>query len=82
MGALVRVLLKSAWGAEDPTRAAFVFQHANAFIELGHECRIFLLGEAVATMLDEVADGLEPIGWPPLRETLVETFAHRIPIHV
>ena len=45
----MRVLLKSAWGAGDPTRAAFAFQHANAFVELGHDCRIFLLGEAVLT---------------------------------
>ena len=78
----MRILLKSAWGVEDPTRASFAFQHANAFAELGHECQIFLLGEAVSTMLDEVAYELEPIGWPPLRETLADTFAHRIPIHV
>ena len=25
-----RVLIKSAWGSDDPTKAAFAFLHANA----------------------------------------------------
>jgi predicted peroxiredoxin len=78
----VRILLKSAWGADDPTKAAFAFQHANAFVELGHDAQIFLLADAVAVMRDDVANELLPIGWPPLRETLERTFAHRVPIHV
>jgi predicted peroxiredoxin len=37
-----RVLIKSAWGSDDPTKAAFPFLHANAFVEAGHEVQIFL----------------------------------------
>jgi uncharacterized protein involved in oxidation of intracellular sulfur len=78
----MRILLKSAWGSDDPTKASFPFLHANAFTELGHETQIFLLGEAVNVMRDEVADAIVPVGWPPLRETLRATIEHQIPIHV
>jgi predicted peroxiredoxin len=44
----MKVLLKSAWGSDDPTKAAFAFLHANALVEHGHEAQIFLLGEAVS----------------------------------
>jgi predicted peroxiredoxin len=45
-----KVLIKSAWGSDDPTKAAFPFLHGNALAEAGHEVQIFLLGEAVAVM--------------------------------
>jgi predicted peroxiredoxin len=77
-----RILLKSAWGSDDPTKASFAFLHANAFAERGHEVQVFLLGEAVNVMRDEVANAIVPVGWPPLRETLAETVAHQIPLHI
>lgn len=44
------VLFKSAWGSDDPTKAAFPFLHCNAFAEAGHDVQVFLLGEAVSLM--------------------------------
>jgi uncharacterized protein involved in oxidation of intracellular sulfur len=79
---MARILLKSAWGSDDPTKASFPFLHANAFSEAGHEVQIFLLGEAVNVMRDEVAEAIVPVGWPPLREALRETIARGIPLHV
>src|SRR5437879_3997357 len=38
------ILIKSAWGSDDPTKAAFAFLHANAFADAGHSVQIFLLG--------------------------------------
>ncbi len=69
----MRILIKSAFGSDDPTKAAFAFIHANALAECGHEVRIFLLGEAVSLMRTPVADAVVPVGWPPLRETLAKT---------
>ena len=43
----MNVLIKSAWGSDESTKACFPFLHANAFAEAGHQVRIFLLGEAV-----------------------------------
>lgn len=34
----MKVLIKSAWGSDDPTKAAFAFLHANAFAEGVPEC--------------------------------------------
>jgi predicted peroxiredoxin len=79
---MTRILLKSAWGSDDPTKASFAFLHANAFVALGHEVQIFLLGEAVNVMRNEVANAIVPVGWAPLRETIAETVAHRIPLHI
>ena len=77
-----KVLVKSAWGSDDPTKAAFPFLHGNALAEAGHEVQIFLLGEAVSLMRTPVADAIVPVGWPPLAETLQTTMALGIPIHV
>jgi predicted peroxiredoxin len=78
----MKVLVKSAWGSDDPTKAAFPFLHANALAEAGHAPQIFLLGEAVSLMRDPVANAVVPVGWPPLAETLRATVALGIPIHV
>jgi len=43
----LRIMMKSAWGSDDPTKAAFAFLHGNALAEAGHDVQIFLLGEAV-----------------------------------
>lgn len=64
----MKVLVKSAWGSDDPTKAAFPFLHGNALAEAGHEVQIFLPGEAVSLMRT-------PVGWPPLAETLQQTIA-------
>ena len=57
----MKVLIKSAWGSDDPTKAAFAFLHANAFAEAGHEVQIFLLGEAVNLMKAEVMSSVTPV---------------------
>ena len=63
-------LVKSAWGSDDPTKAAFPFLHGNALAEASHAVQIFLLGEAVSLMRDPVANAVIPVGWPPVAETL------------
>jgi predicted peroxiredoxin len=78
----MKILFKSAWGSDDPTKAAFPFLHANAFTEAGHESQIFLLGEAVSVMRQPVANAVVPVGWPPLAEILSQTIYLKVPIHV
>jgi predicted peroxiredoxin len=78
----MKILFKSAWGSDDPTKAAFPFLHANAFAEAGHESQIFLLGEAVSVMRQPVANAVVPVGWPPLAEILSQTIYLKVPIHV
>jgi len=78
----MKILVKSAWGSDDPTKSAFAFLHANALVEAGHEAQIFLLGEAVSVMRDPVAAAIVPVGWPPLAEVLRATVGLGIPLHV
>jgi uncharacterized protein involved in oxidation of intracellular sulfur len=78
----MRVLVKSAWGSDDPTKATFPFLHANALAEAGHEVQVFLLGEAVSLMRDPVANAVIPVGWPPLAESLHKTISLGIPLHI
>jgi predicted peroxiredoxin len=78
----MKVLVKSAWGSDDPTKSAFAFLHANALAQAGHEVQIFVLGEAVSLLRDPVANAVVPVGWPPLAETLRATVGLGVPIHV
>ena len=79
--ASLKIMLKSAWGSDDPTKAAFPFSHAHALSEAGHEVQIFLLGEAVSLMRRSVADAVVPVGWPPVGELLGKVAARKIPIY-
>src|ERR1700745_130887 len=66
----LNVMMKSAWGSDHPTKAAFPFLHGLALSEAGHSVQIFLLGEAVSLMRKSVAAAVVPVGWPPLAGTL------------
>jgi predicted peroxiredoxin len=76
----LKIMMKSAWGSDDPTKAAFAFLHGLELAKAGHEVQIFLLGEAVSLMRKAVASAVVPVGWPPLSETLEQVAARKIPI--
>jgi predicted peroxiredoxin len=78
----MKVFIKSAWGSDESTKAAFAFLHANAFATAGHEVQIFLLGEAVNLMRNETKNSVTPVGWPPLSEIMQETIGHKIPLNI
>jgi predicted peroxiredoxin len=77
----LKIMMKSAWGSDDPTKAAFPFLHGHALAEAGHEVQIFLLGEAVSVMRKSVAAAVVPVGWPPLAEILDKVVAKHIQIY-
>jgi predicted peroxiredoxin len=79
--AKLKIFIKSAWGSDDPTKAAFPFLHGDALAEAGHEVQIFLLGEAVSLMRKSVANSVVPVGWPPLSEILSKIVTKKIPIY-
>jgi len=78
----MKVLIKSAWGSDESRKAAFAFLHANAFAEAGHDVQIFLLGEAVNLMKNELMNSVTPVGWPPLSEVMSKTFANKIQLNI
>lgn len=76
----LKIMMKSAWGPDDPTRAAFPFAHGLALAEAGHDVQIFLLAEATSLMRKSMVNAILPVGWPPLSETLDKVVAKHIPI--
>ncbi len=77
----LKILMKSAWGSDDPTKAAFPFSHGLALAEAGHQVQIYLLGEAVVLMRKVVADAVTPVGWPPVGEFLNKLAAKNVQIY-
>ncbi len=76
----LKIMMKTAWGSDDPTRASFAYVHGLALADAGHDVQIFLTGEATYTMRKATADAIMPVGWPPLSETLEKVVAKHIPI--
>src|SRR6201987_2017609 len=77
----LHIMMKSAWGSDDPTKAAFPFLHGLALSEAGHTVQIFLLGEAVSLMRSSVAAAVVPVGWPPLGGTLRKVADRKVQIY-
>ena len=77
----LNIMMKSAWGSDDPTKAAFPFLHGLALSEAGHTVQMFLLGEAVSLMRKSVAGAVVPVGWPPLEQTMVKVAERHVQIY-
>src|SRR4029077_2447552 len=77
----LKIMFKSAWGSDDPTKAAFAFLHGNALAEAGHTVQIFLLGEAGSLMRSSARHAVVRVGWPPLAEALTKASANKIQIY-
>ena len=76
----LKIMMKSAWGSDDPTRASFPFLHGLALAEAGHEVQIFLTGEATYLMRQATADAIQAVGWPSLKETREKIVAKQIKV--
>jgi hypothetical protein len=76
----LKIMMKSAWGSDDPTRASFAFAHGLALAEAGHEVQIFLTGEATYLMRKATVSQIFPVGWPPLSEMQQKVVARHIPV--
>lgn len=63
-----KILVHVTHGPEQPTRAALGFAVARAALEQGHRVSIFLAGDAVQLLREDVLDHLEGLGTGDLRE--------------
>jgi len=63
-----KILVHITQGLENPTRAALGFLVAKTALEEGHSVDIFLAGDAVKLMQDEVLNTLTGLGTGNLRE--------------
>lgn len=69
---MATVMTTGTYGSDDPTRAAFPLLQARAALDAGHQAEIFLAGEAVYLMKNEVADALNPVAWPNVGDLIRE----------
>ena len=77
-----KILIKSAWGSDDPTKDAFAFVHAKALAGVGHEIQILLIGEVAYLMRSVTAESVVPVGWPSVADAMRQVIAQGIPLHV
>ena len=76
----LKIMMRSSWGTDDPTRASFVFAHALALADAGHEVQIFLTADATYLMKKATADAITAIGWGSLAELREKIVAKHIPV--
>jgi predicted peroxiredoxin len=76
----LNIMMKGAWGPDDPTRASFPFLHGLALAEAGHNVQIYLLSDATALMRKSTVNAIFPVGWPPLSETMAKIVTKHIRI--
>jgi hypothetical protein len=69
---VLKIMMRSSWGTDDSTRASFVFAHALALSDAGHD--------ATYLMRKATSDAVIPIGWPPLSELREKIVAKHIPV--
>jgi predicted peroxiredoxin len=63
-----RLLIHVTHGPESPTRVALAFNVANAALDAGHRVTLFLAGDAVQLIRDDVLKNLAGLGTGNLRE--------------
>ncbi len=64
----MKILIHVTTGPENPTKAALAFLVARTAIEEGHTVTIFLAGDAVQLIRDNVLDNLAGLGTGKLRD--------------
>ncbi len=66
---MAKILINVTHGPEHPTRAALGFLVGKAAVEDGHEVSLFLAGDAVQLLREQVLDSLVGLGTGSLRES-------------
>jgi predicted peroxiredoxin len=65
---MAKLLIHITHGTEAPTRAALGFLVAKTALDEGHEVILFLAGDAVPLLRDEILDSVSGIGTGKLRD--------------
>ena len=65
---MASILMHITHGPEHPTRVTLGLLVAKAAVEEGHEVTVFLAGDAVQLMRDEVLDSTQGVGTGSARE--------------
>lgn len=69
-------------GSEDPTKATLPFLMAGGALDAGQQAGIVLIGDAVVLMNSAVAESVQGVGFPPLKDLMAKVFAAKVPIYI
>jgi predicted peroxiredoxin len=79
----MRTLYMTTSGTSDPTRASIPLHLAvNGSLEVGHTVSVVLAGDATEVVKPEIAERLEGLGVPPMRDLLAKARQHQVPVYV
>ena len=79
---MARELFIGTHGSEDPTKATLPFLLANGALDAGHQAGIILVGDAVVLIKSTVADNVQGVGLPALKELIAKVVDNKVPINV
>ena len=66
----MKFLITSSYGSENPTRTTLAWLQAKGAVEAGHEATISLLGDSVVVLREEVAEHIQGMGLPPIKDLI------------
>ena len=78
----MKLLVNSATGPENPTRAALALLVARAAAEDGHDVRVFLAGDAVHLARDATATAVQGLGTGNVAEHLAALRGAGVTLHL
>jgi predicted peroxiredoxin len=79
----MQTLYLTTTGSSDPTRASIPLHLAvNGSLEVGHEVRVVVVGDATELLKAAVRDSLEGVGVPPVRDLFTKARDHDVPVYV
>ena len=79
----MQTLYLTTAGSSDPTRASIPLHLAvNGSLEVGHEVRLVLVGDATELLRAAVRDSVAGVGVPPLRDLFAKARDHDVPVYV
>ncbi len=68
-------------GSDDPTRAGLTLLMAKGAVEAGYGVEIVLQGEAVSLFHPTIAENVQPVGLPSVKELLGFLRDNKIPVY-
>lgn len=77
---MARMQIVSTHGPEDPTRATLPWLYAKGAVEAGHQPQVLLAGDAAILAHRLIAEGVQGLGIPPLRELIAFAVEHKVPV--
>jgi uncharacterized protein len=78
----MKLLVHSATGPENPTRAALALLVARSAADEGHDVRVFLAGDAVHLVRDATATGVHGLGTGNVAEHLAALREAGVTLHL